>query len=46
MAAPCGGWGTVLSPFLFFGIMQITRAMPGNDGWLVLSFADSVILQL
>ena len=45
-AAPSWGRETVLSPFLIFGIIQITRAMPGIYGWLVLSFADTVILQL
>jgi len=46
MAAPSGGWETVLSSFLIFGIIHTTPAMPGNYGWLVLSFADSVILRL
>ncbi len=39
-------WEMVLSLFLILGMIQVAPAMPGNYGWLVLSFADSVILRL
>jgi hypothetical protein len=45
-AAPSGGWERVLSLFLIFGIITTVLAMPGKFGWLVLSFADTILLRL
>jgi hypothetical protein len=36
----------VLSLFSIFGIIITILAMPGKFGWLVLSFADTILLRL